>query len=57
MIVIIKEILVPDNYILKDQIWQNVAELEAALAHVVVNIYIYKLIEGHNGSYFFRTWW
>jgi hypothetical protein len=41
MIVIKKEILVPDNYILKDQIWQNVAELEADLAHVVVNIYIY----------------
>jgi hypothetical protein len=36
---------------LKDQIWQNVAELEVALAHVVN---IYKLIEEEedDGSYF-----
>jgi hypothetical protein len=37
MIVIVKEIFLSDSYILKDQIWQNVAELEVALAHAVVN--------------------
>jgi hypothetical protein len=34
--------LFSDNYLVKDQIWQNVAELEVALAHeAAVNIRFY----------------
>jgi hypothetical protein len=35
--------LFSDNYLVKDQIWQNVAELEVALAHeAAVNIRFYR---------------